>query len=561
MKRDNRFIFQWVAWLCIVLAACSDIEDEWESAIKVNENSSDTRTDFIEYTINVETAGSLGSIVEAGNYSNAKKLTITGKITYEDVNYVDVNMKNVEILDLSGSTYSTPSLWDSFLSSDSSIKEISLPGNIISLGGTGNLGPFYKCNSLTSVTLPESVRTLGDYAFWGCSFLSNISIPQSVTSIGDYAFLDCNSITSITLPDGVKHIGRGAFDRCRSLTCINIPKGVKEINSDVFSGCSSLNSITIPEGVTSIGGYAFLNCSSLNSIIIPEGVTSLGNLAFYGCSSLTSFNIPRSVTSIGERAFYGCNSIKIIKWNTSCSLTDYINDLVDKLILYAAEDITPSEGSNDNVITVKTATYTKTFSSAYGNSWYTISLPFKPAEITHEEKGTIAPFDSDIEGAKNFWLRELTSDGYQDVTEMEANHAYIIAMPTSKSLYAEEFRLDGNVTFSAENVTIDWKSVVSKGPTYTMYPTYEMVEKAMDVYAMNSEYWVEGYDYGHAFVRGAMDVAPFQAYVKLNDGVVTMRSVLPMADGKITTLRGASSSGNVVSRGVYGQRKPQIDDM
>jgi hypothetical protein len=287
-------------------------------------------------------------------------------------------------------------------------------------------------------------------------------------------------------------------------------------------------------------------------------VTSIGESAFESCSSLTSINIPQGVTSIEILAFEGCSSLRIIIWNTTLSITDYFS-LSGKLILYGTEDITSAEGND--ITTAKQAIYTKSFSwSDNYNKWYTISLPFKPTLIVHDSKGTIAPFDSNIEGAKNFWLRELTTDGYQDVIEMEASHPYIISMPTSNN-YSSDFKLDGTVTFSAEDVTISWEPVVSEGPTYSMYPTYETVKKSMDVYAMNSEYWVDGYDYGRVWVRGAMDVEPCQAYVKLNDGATTMRSVLPMANGKRTAVRGASTSNDASSRGAYGHQKPRKEDM
>jgi hypothetical protein len=310
--------------------------------------------------------------------------------------------------------------------------------------------------------------------------------------------------------------------------------------------------------VTSIEDYAFTNCSSLTSINIPQGVTSIGSVAFFGCSSLTSITIPKGVTSIGNNAFFGCSSLRTVKWNTTCSITDDLN-LSGTLILYGTEDITSAEGYD--ITTAKQAIYKKSFLVYDGkNTWYNISLPFKPTQITHETKGIIAPFDSDIEGAKNFWLRELTTDGYQNVTEIKANHAYIIAMPTS-SIYSDDSRLGGTVTFSAENVTLSWNPVVSEGTTFTMYPTYKTMKKAMDVYALNSEYWVNGYDYGRAWVRGTIDVNPYEAYVKLNDGTATMRSILPMSDGKRTAVRGASTSGDASSRGAYGHQKPRKEDM
>jgi hypothetical protein len=568
MKRNNIFIFQWAAWLCAIFAACSGLEEELPVAGKVNVSGSDTRAELIEYTIDVETAGTLDSLVENGEYADAQKLVVTGNIGYEDVHYVDVNMPAVEVLDLSGAAYDSELIEGAFLSDSTQIKEIALPGNITYISykssynsDTQSWEYFYpfNCSSVTNIILPESLSKIGSAAFYNCSSLTSIKIPESVTSIGYWAFGYCSFLTSINIPESVTSIGYSAFYGCSSLASINIPEGVTSIGDCAFYDCSSLISINIPESVTSIGNYAFHGCSSLTSIDIPEGVTSIGDYAFYGCSSLTSINIPEGVTSIGNYAFNGCTSLRIIRWNTSCSLPDGFSSS-DNLILYNTEDIPSSDGSDNYTTTAEKAVYTKNFGSRYNNNWYTIALPFKPTEISHEEKGVIAPFRSGVEGVKNFWLRELTPDGYQNVTEMEPNHAYIIAMPTSTD-YSDEYRLNGNVTFSAENVTITWETIPSEGATYTLYPTFETVKKAKDVYALNSEYWMDGYGYGRVFVRSAMDVEPLQAYVKWNDGATTMRSVLPVADGKRTAVRGASSTDEAGSRGAYGQRKPQIDDM
>ena len=109
---------------------------------------------------------------------------------------------------------------------------------------------------------------------------TNYTIPDSVTSIGDYAFYLCTSLTSITIPDGVTSIGEGAFQTC-----------------------TSLSSITIPDGVTSIGRNAFFSCSRLTSITIPDGVTSIGQWTFAGCSSLTTVTFLGDAPKVVENAF------------------------------------------------------------------------------------------------------------------------------------------------------------------------------------------------------------------------------------------------------------------
>jgi hypothetical protein len=118
-----------------------------------------------------------------------------------------------------------------------------------------------------------------------------------------------NSVTSITIPNSVTSIGVAAFYGCTSLTSIIIPNSVTSIGAAAFYGCTSLTSIIIPNSVTSIRNNTFIDCTSLTSITIPNSVTSIGNSVFYGCTGLTSITIPNSVTSIGNSAFYGCTSL------------------------------------------------------------------------------------------------------------------------------------------------------------------------------------------------------------------------------------------------------------
>ena len=209
----------------------------------------------------------------------------------------------------------------------SSLTSITIPNSVTSI----EYYAFYDCYSLSSITIPNSVMSIGEYAFYDCYALSlvtltapsveafcngqgnkllcyagchasrkiaingeiitSITIPNSVTSIGEYAFYRCTSLTSITIPNSVTSIGDNAFSYCRALTSITIPNSVMSIGDGAFADCSSLISITIPNSVTSIGDWAFQNCSSLTSITIPNSITSIGDCAFYGCSSLNSIRV------------------------------------------------------------------------------------------------------------------------------------------------------------------------------------------------------------------------------------------------------------------------------
>ena len=182
------------------------------------------------------------------------------------------------------------------------------------------------------MTIPDSVTSIGDYAFSGCSGLTSVTIPNSVTSIESFAFNYCTNLTSVTIPNSVTSIGYHAFDGCSGLTSVTIPNSVTSIGDGAFYGCSGLvdvegvvivrnvfygyygssGNVTIPDGVTSIGEYAFKDCNGLTSVTIPDSVTSIESSAFYNCSGLTSVTIPDSVTSIGDGAFYGCTNLTSI---------------------------------------------------------------------------------------------------------------------------------------------------------------------------------------------------------------------------------------------------------
>ena len=194
---------------------------------------------------------------------------------------------------------------------------------VISDGVTSIECAFFNCSSLTSITIPDSVTSIGKFAFLSCSNLTSVTIPNSVTSIGYSAFEKCSSLTSITIPNSVTSIGGSAFEKCSSLTSITIPNSVTSIGGSAFYGCSSLTSITIPDGVTSISYHAFYSCSSLTSITIPDSVTSIGESAFSRCSNLTSVTIGNSVTSIGYSAFSGCSIL------TNITIPDSVTSIGD----------------------------------------------------------------------------------------------------------------------------------------------------------------------------------------------------------------------------------------
>lgn len=178
-----------------------------------------------------------------------------------------------------------------------SFNEISYFKNVHSISGV-----FNGCYKLTSISIPENITDLGNYAFSNCSLLSSVVLPSSITMIGDYTFQKCSSLISVNIPSGVTAIGNNAFYGCTNLTQISLPDSLTSLGKKAFEDCSSLTQISIPIGVTSIPASCFFNCRSLASITLPEGITSIGATAFNG-ANMWKLELPSSVSSIGGSCF------------------------------------------------------------------------------------------------------------------------------------------------------------------------------------------------------------------------------------------------------------------
>ncbi len=231
-----------------------------------------------------------------------------------------------------------------------------VPDSVTSIGNYA----FSSCENLTSIMLPNGVTTIGDYAFNGCVGLTNMTIGDFVTSIGNAAFNGCTNLASFTvssdnpnystdqygvlfnkgktllilypvgkseesyiIPDSVTSIGDYAFYECVSLSSITIPSSIKAIGSYAFYGCPGVK--TIPGNLENLGKYAFRGCAYLTSMAIPDNVSIIESEEFFGCTSLTSVIIGDNVTSIGSYAFYNCTNIKELTIPASAKIYNSAN--------------------------------------------------------------------------------------------------------------------------------------------------------------------------------------------------------------------------------------------
>ena len=311
-----------------------------------------------------------------------------------------------------------------------------------------------------NTVIPNTVKEIGDYAFYNCYGLLKIEIPESVTKINGNAFSGCVEATEVNLPNSLEYIGSSAFSGCEKLRSLYIPTNVNTITNSSFRGCNSLQSIVVaednvtydsrdncnaiietatnrlvfgskntivpssvaiignsafwgcvnltainlPNSVTAIEDNALLNCTGLTSIKMPSFIVSIGRYAFQSCTELTSIELPATITSIGERAFIGCKGLTHIKvhWETPLAVTN------DKY-LFANVDISS--------VTLFVPEGTKAL--------------YEAAEVW-KGFGTIEEFTSE----SDYTLGDPNNDGYIDVADLAAQVQFILGTAGSNLLLA-----------------------------------------------------------------------------------------------------------------------------
>lgn len=196
-----------------------------------------------------------------------------------------------------------------------------LAGDYVVKDGTTAISgsAFKNCTSVTSISMPDTVKTIGEEAFYGCSALKTIELSDNLETLGAKAFYTCSNLTSVSIPNGVKVIDTQTFYECSSLTEVSLGTNVEFIGASAFYWCTQLKSINIPTSVKQIGNSAFYLCKSIDGLVELPNIESIGSSAFYYCSSIDNFILSDKLSSISGSAFMYCEGMKTMEIPDSVS--------------------------------------------------------------------------------------------------------------------------------------------------------------------------------------------------------------------------------------------------
>lgn len=159
-----------------------------------------------------------------------------------------------------------------------------------------------------------TVTEIGDQVFWGCNTLTEVTLPNTVKIIGYQAFCKCSNLTNVTIPEGVKKIGQAAFYGCSQLTSITIPSTITNMDT-AFSGNTALSHVTLTNGISKISSNAFERCTGLTEVEIPASVDQICPFAFNGCTNLKRVLLEKNIKTINVNAFKDCTNLSDVKYN------------------------------------------------------------------------------------------------------------------------------------------------------------------------------------------------------------------------------------------------------
>ena len=433
--------------------------------------------------------------------------------------------------------------------------------------------------------VPNSVVTIGENAFQYCTRIKEFTIPSSVKTIGKTAFFNCNQLATLVIGDGVETIEKDAFIACYKLQTLTIGKSVNAIGDGAFKG-ANLETVTsyiknpfvinddvftIEEGNTSTL-YVPFGTKALYQA--TEGWNKFANIVemepdinySFDYNGVLSVNSDVTMAQVMEEANQKHNvaeHITAIVWHSSQPLTNsdlQVFDNPNMLIFVESESLAPQNRNNvvvgnyaKNIVlkdvesgngnfycpqefTAEMISYTHEYKQktevGISRGWETIALPFDVQTIMHEKNGLIAPFGNSTSD-KHFWLRQLTHQGLEQATAIQANWPYLISMPNSET-YTSSYNLAGRVTFSAQNVVVPeteeygMDMYSEEGGMVMMRATFSGVSKSAGVYALNVGEARGNNPEGSVFEVNYRDIRPFEAYT-IHEGNGPAPQFIPVA--------------------------------
>ena len=407
------------------------------------------------------------------------------------------------------------------------------------------------CGIPTSV-IPEGVTTIGTHAFDEIHNLKSITLPASVTSIENRAFWSSGLESITSLIENPFEISENTFDEYLYKNCeLRVPTGATNVYRDIpywnkfvnivenapaidvtfdSNGVLTVGSeTTMPDALETVGGRA--EVAKAITAIVWNSTATLAN------SDLQGLDNPNMLIYVKDAAFVPANRNNVV-----------VGDFAKNIVLM---DVT--EGNNNfycpKEFKAEMISYTRNFQQqteiGISRGWESIALPFTVQTIVHETNGEIAPFGSGASN-KHFWLRRLGANGLVGAQQIEANVPYIISMPNSDA-YSAEFNQAGRVTFSSQNVTVPVTELMPTAyndSSIVMMPAMQRQDKSSSVWAINVGESRDKYFEGSVFERDYRVVRPFEAYtVHRGDGAAPrFVPIVDMADGGVTGIEDLTPS-------------------
>ena len=256
---------------------------------------------------------------------------------------------------------------------------LAIPNSVTEIG----VGAFENCRELNSLYLPSNLKRIENRTFNACGFSGGLTIPNSVTEIGEMAFYNCTGFNgTLTLSNKLETIGESAFYGCSGFTgSLTLPSSVTTIGQSAFSTCRSFTKLELPNTLSVIPTQAFMHCRSLSGeLVIPASVTEIGRLAFYDCQNLNAVTgqvtLPKSLKKIGDNVFLDTDNINTVNFlSLPEGISGYLGYKKKAVSLSDESYISPKASGTVNEIS-----YTRKMS----NDWGTLMLPY-PLKLTGSE--------------------------------------------------------------------------------------------------------------------------------------------------------------------------------